>query len=245
MLKKIEENFDGKIWNLAFGEKVVVLEIRDELKRQVFFSAINLTTNTFFWKDLQPEKSWWLSLVGVFGDFVFLHKYSNQSKPEALGLLVLDVKTGTLVHRFDDWIYFNTEEDKLILYRLDKDNLPIYKEVELVLPKLKIEENNLINHYTETSEYFPLIFKFLYHLLKIEAEKAVDYLEVNDKIVISYYIYKENQFHNYLLITNKEKEILLHDFINSSEGIGINTFSTKSDTLFYVKNQNQLIGYEI
>lgn len=245
MLKKIEETFDGKIWNSAFGDNFMVLEIRNESKRQVYFSAIDLQRNTFIWNYLQPEKSWWLSLIGVFGNIVLLHKYSQQQKPEALGVLVIDVKSGNLIERFDGWMYFDVAENKLTLYQVDSNNLPVYREVDLKIKLPETKEDHIITHYSEASPYFPLIFKFLYQIINIEAQKAVDYLEVNDKIVISYYIYKENQFHNYLLITNKQKQILLHDFINSSEGIGIDTFSIKSDTLFYVKNQNQLIGYEI
>jgi hypothetical protein len=245
MLKKIEQTFDGKIWNSAFGENVMVLEIRNESKRQVYFSAIDLQRNTFLWKDLQPEKSWWLSLIGVFGNIVLLHKYSQEQKPEALGVLVIDVTSGNLIERFDGWMYFGVAENKLTLYQVDSNNLPTYRDIELDFNFLERNEEAIISHYSEASQYFPLIFKFLYQIINIEAQKAVDYLEVNDKIVISYYIYTENQFHNYLLITNKQKQILLHDFISSSEGIGIDTFSIKSDTLFYVKNQNQLIGYEI
>jgi Domain of unknown function (DUF4905) len=68
MLKKFEHQFEGKIWNTAFGENTAVLEIRDEDTRQVSFSALDLQSGKILWRDFRPEKSWWLALVGVFGD---------------------------------------------------------------------------------------------------------------------------------------------------------------------------------
>lgn len=249
MLKKIEETFAGKIWNTAFDQDKMVLEVRDESSRQVSFSAMNLSTGNVLWKDFYPEKSWWLGLVGVFGNYLILHKYSNEQKPEPLGVIVISIDICEIIKRFEDWIFFSCDGNILVLYQLDESNLPIYQEVEIgrksLVDTVSVQNQNFVRHYPDSSPYFPTIFKFLYQLINIEAQNGVDYLEVNDKIIISYYIYRGNQFQNYLLVTNKEKKILLHDFIAESEGIGIDTFSMKSDTLLYVKNQNQLIGYEI
>ncbi|MET3127429.1 hypothetical protein ABID42_002544 [Arcicella rosea] len=249
MLKKIEETFAGKIWNTVFYEDKMVLEVRDESSRQVSFSALNLKTGEVLWKDYHPEKSWWLGLVGIFGNHLVLHKYSDQQKPEPLGVILINITTCEIEQRIEDWIFFSCDGNILVLYQLDESNLPIYQSLEIGLKPFQsfIPEQNqhFVRHYPDSSPHFPTIFKFLYHLINIEAQNGVDYLEVNDKIVISYYIYRGKQFQNYLLVTNKEKKILLHDFIAESEGIGIDTFSMKSDTLLYVKNQNQLIGYEI
>ena len=110
---------------------------------------------------------------------------------------------------------------------------------------LSNSESHAVIHYPETSPHFPTIFKFLYRLLNIHAVKAVDYLEISNKIIISYYIYSDKSFQNYLLVTNRTREILLNDLIAETEGIGIDTFIVKSDTLLYVKNQTQFVGYRL
>jgi hypothetical protein len=135
------------------------------------------------------------------------------------------------------------------VYQLE-NNTPVYNSIVL---SVKSEEKKQMpnmtlaspSHYSETSPYFPTIFKFLYRLLGIEAQKAVDYLEISNKIIISYYIYREKSFQNYLLVTNRDREILLNDLIAETEGLGIDTFTVKSDTLLYVKNETQFIGYEL
>lgn len=250
MLKKFEHKFEGKIWNTAFGENRAVLEIRDENTRQVSFSALDLQSGEILWQDLRPEKSWWLALVGVFGDYLMLHKYSSQQKPEPKGLLILNVQTSEIIQKIDDWIFFNCQSTILTVYQLDENNLPVYQEI--ILEKLsknsfkaKLPQNLSPTHYPEDSPHFPAIFNFLYRLIGIEAQKGIDYLEIDNKIVISYYIYSNKLFQNYLLVITHDRQILLNDLIATTEGIGIDTFTLQSDTLLYVKNENYFVGYEL
>ncbi|MEA5459758.1 DUF4905 domain-containing protein [Arcicella sp. LKC2W] len=250
MKQKINHTLSGKIWNTAFGGDYAALEIRDELSRQVSFSGINLLTGNVLWENNRPEKSWWLGLVGIFKEYLILHKYSSQQKPEPEGVLILNIQTGEVIQRLDNWVFFDFKDDILVVYQLE-NNYPIYKNIELHENRPSITQldnhtaTSSVIHYPEDSPHFPTIFKFLYRLLGIEAQKAVDYLEISNKIIISYYIYREKSFQNYLLVTNREREILLNDLIAETEGVGIDTFTVKSDTLLYVKNETQFIGYEL
>jgi Domain of unknown function (DUF4905) len=260
LIKIFNYNFGGKIWNTAFSEKYCVLEIRDESTRQVSFSCVNLTTGNLLWQNMRPEKSWWLSLVGIFDDFLILHKFSSNQKPEPQGLLVIRVETGEVLDQINDWIFFNYTESVLIVYQLQNSE-PIYKSIDLnrLVPTIQQSEGHPSHHviisiptvetspthYPEDSPHFPTIYKFLYRLLNIDAVKAVDYLEMSNKIIISYYIYRDKSFLNYLLVTNRSRQILLNELIAETEGIGIDTFTVKSDTLLYVKNQTQFVGYKL
>jgi Domain of unknown function (DUF4905) len=250
MTQKFEHQLSGKIWNTAFGENIAVLEIRDENTRQVSFTAIDLVNGQILWKNLRPEVSWWLALVGVFGEYLVLHKYSSQQKPEPLGLLVLNLRNGETVQKIDKWIFFSCVENILTVYQLDENNMPGYQEIMLEklsedLFKTKLSQNPSPTHYPEDSPYFSTIFNFLYRLLNIEAQKGVDYFEIGNKIIISYYIYRDKLFQNYLLVITHDRQILLNDLIATTEGIGIDTFTLQSDTLLYVKNENYFIGYEL
>lgn len=259
MEEVINHNFEGKIWNTTFSEQYCVLEIRDELTRQVSFSCINLLTGNMIWENTKPEKSWWLSLVGIFDEHLILHKYSSNQKPEPEAVLILNIQTGNIFERIDDWIFFNYKENTLTVYQI-QNNQPVYKVInfESIVTTIQqtecLSHNSTINrltvqtsptHYPEDSSHFPTIYKFLYRLLNIDSVKAVDYLEISNKIIISYYIYRDKSFLNYLLVTNRGREVLLNDLIAETEGIGIDTFTVKSDTLLYVKNQTQFVGYKL
>jgi len=257
----INHNFKGKIWNTTFGDDCCVLEIRDESTRSLSFACINLLQGHVLWQNLKPEKSWWLSLVGIFDGNLILHKYASNQKPEPEGLMILNIHSGEIVKRMENWIFFNFQHHILTIYQL-QNNQPIYKTVDLDNSSRDMkmlseniraapeDSNNLFNsaspmHYPEDNPFFSTIYKFLYRLFKIDAVKAVDYLEISNKIIISYYIYTDKSFHNYLLVTNRAREIFLNDLIAQTEGIGIDIFTVKSDTLLYVKNQNQFVGYKL
>ncbi len=249
MNQTINHNFQGKIWNTTFGGDYCVLEIRDESTRQVSFSCINLLTGNLLWENLRPHNSWWLSLVEISDEYLFLHKYSSNQKPEPEGLLVINVITSETILTLQDVSFCGYRQNFLTISDL-QSNLksiklgPPRKSNDSVEGILKILEEK-VRHYPEDSPHFPTIYKFLYRLINIDAVKAVDYLEISNKIIISYYIYKDKSFQNYLLVTNRSREILLNDLIAETEGIGIDTFTVKSDTLLYVKNQTQFVGYRL
>jgi hypothetical protein len=245
----INHNFKGKIWNTTFSAEYCVLEIRDELTRQVSFACTNLLTGDILWENLRPEKSWWLSLVEISDEYLFLHKYSSNQKPEPEGLLVINIMTSETIMKLEDVIFYGYTQNILTVSDLQST----FKSIKLGPPRksndsvegiLKVLNEN-VTHYPEDSPHFPTIYKFLYRLLNIDAVKAVDYLEISNKIIISYYIYRDKSFLNYLLVTNQSREVLLNELIAETEGIGIDTFTVKSDTLLYVKNQTQFVGYRL
>ncbi len=245
----INHNFDGKIWNSTFSNEYCVLEIRDDLIRQVSFSCFNLLTGQILWENLKPEKSWWLSLVGIFDEYLFLHKYSSNQKPQIENLFVIDITTSEIILKLEKATFYNYQQNFLTISDLNSN----LKTIKIGSPRKSTDsvENIIkvlsekVSHYPEDSPHFPTIYKFLYRLLKVDAVKAVDYLEISNKIIISYYIYRDKSFLNYLLVTNQSRQILLNDLIAETEGIGIDTFTVKSDTLLYVKNQTQFVGYKL
>ncbi|MCU0469917.1 MAG: DUF4905 domain-containing protein [Arcicella sp.] len=248
MEQKISHIFSGKIWHTAFNNERCVLEIRNEATRQVSFSALDLQQGKVLWENYQPLKSWWLGLVGLFDEYIIIHQYSSEQKPEPEGVLVIDVNSGTLVLNVADVCFHHYENNQLTVVKnslFQTIPLDVQRQSNDSVVEIGKTLHESVQHYSEASPYFTTIFKFLYRLLGIEAQKAVDYLEISNKIIISYYIYRENLFHNYLLVTNREQKIILHEHIATTEGIGINTFTVQSDTLLYVKNENEFIGYEL
>jgi hypothetical protein len=142
MKQKFNHALSGKIWNTTFGNNYCVLETRDESRRQVSFSCINLLTGNLLWKNISPEKSWWLSLVGIFDEYFFLHKYSSNQKPEPEGLLILNVQTGELIEKLDNWIFFNFEKNILTAYEIE-NNQPVYQYK--LLPSIKKQQPTVNN----------------------------------------------------------------------------------------------------
>ena len=214
---RINYTFEQKIWHCLFYGHYIILELRDEIKRTVRYTCIDLRDNNICWENLDLKVSWYQSLSEVVNGAVCIYEYEAEDKPVIKQTFWVDVVSGELRDT------------------IQNDSVP---SREIARPQTPI-------HYIEENPYFSVIFNFLYRLLKIEAQKAVDYLEVGDKIIISYYIYHQNLLFNYLLVTNRKREVLLNKLIATSDGIGIDTFVVSTGLLLYVGNKNQLLGYEI
>lgn len=217
---KINYTFEQKIWYSLFYEHYIILELRDEIKRTVRYTCINLLENTISWENVEVKATWWLGMTNVANGHVCIAEYETGDKPMVKKRYWITIATGEINPMIE-----LLEEEKITDSIFSKVQRPV--------------------HYTEDNPYFAVIFNFLYRLLRFEAQKAVDYLEVGDKIIISYYIYHQNLLLNYLLVTNRKREVLLNKLIATSEGIGIDTFVVSAGLLLHVGNKNQLLGYEI
>lgn len=217
---KINYTFEQKIWNSLFYEHYIILELRDEIKRTVRYTCINLLENRISWENLDIKATWWLGMTKIENGHVCIYEYETGDKPMIKKSYWVAITTGKITPTFEPML-----EGEIIDDTFSRTQRPV--------------------HYTEDNPHFAVVFNFLYRLLRIEAQKAVDYLEVGDKIIISYYIYHQNLLFNYLLVTNRKREVLLNKLIATSEGIGIDTFVVSAGLLLYVGNKNQLLGYEI
>ncbi len=218
MRQLFEHSFPAKIWNIKFDDQFLVAELRDDITRKVYFATIDLHSGELLWQQPSPNKTWWQSLVEVQQGYANIVEFSADSKPEVIDNYYIELQSGNRVEQSSKILGFEGKNTVLALHPL---------------------------HYTDDNEFFPAIFKFLYRLLSIDIQKGVDYLEYKDKIIISYYLYCENKLCNYLLVVNRKREILLHELIAESEGLGISTFTIKPEILLYVKNKCQLHGYEL
>jgi hypothetical protein len=101
-------------------------------------------------------------------------------------------------------------------------------------------------HYLENSEHFTTVSKFLQQKFNISPVKAVDYLENQGLIVISYYLWQKEHLANFLLMIDvsgtKKSHILLADNLKS---IGIDTFFMVESSLYTIRDKAELLIYDI
>jgi Domain of unknown function (DUF4905) len=255
MLQKVNLMIDSVIWNLSFNKfsekKIGVIEVRDESKREASFKAFDLHTGVIIQKKIILPERWWISMIGVFKDILLINRYPSDNQPIPEEIIAIDVITGKILWQKEKVQILGVRKNGIVCQQENETfSLLDFLTGELSEEEDILEEKDLLQSfspilYSENDEYFSTIFRFLHRLLSVDAQKNIEYLEIDNKIVISYYIYHEDLLQNWILVTNRQREILLNDVMNESEGVGIDTFSVESQTLFYLKNKNQLIGYEL
>lgn len=93
--------------------------------------------------------------------------------------------------------------------------------------------------YESGTEYHKMVSDFL----GLELPLSCEYLEWNDKIIISYYLRSDNEFDRYLLLLdNGKKEWKLHQD-HKMKGFSSESFFIHNDQLIFFKELNEVCIY--
>jgi hypothetical protein len=264
LLKKLHtyfsHTFGSSIWRILASDRWLVVENREGASRSVHFAAIDLPQAKLCWEGLVLPQPWWVGASIILGDTLLLQQFSDPQKPQTRGITGVDISSGKIswqqpahsLLRLTDRgiIAFQESESGQVFGLLDPatgDTKTILETGEIdLLPY--IPEPPVIHpvHYTHENKYFNSIVLFLRQKLGIEPQKAVDYAEFQQRIIISYYIYEHKNLSNFLLVLDKEANVVLHEQIASHlPGIGIDTFFIVQHYLIVVKDKKELTVYEL
>ena len=75
------------------GKSILVLEIRNDERRKVLFSALEFAQNRFLWKDLQMDEPWWINLFVAREGKVILSKFDTTNNPDSVSYVSIDLET--------------------------------------------------------------------------------------------------------------------------------------------------------
>jgi hypothetical protein len=157
----------------------------------------------------------WIDAAEHYGFFSIIEQGKN---PISQGVLKIDLKTGTVFEKMD--IFSN----KLYTNQLASQIFTI----------------NTPSHYSSLEVYFKDFKEFFDKKFNQQIDKAIDYLEADNKLIFSYYLY-ENTWVNKLKVCNLSFHTLFEDQIESNELMGHHTFQVFENLIIYTKNKNELI----
>lgn len=93
--------------------------------------------------------------------------------------------------------------------------------------------------YEEGSAYFKTVCKFL----ALDLPLSCEYLEWNDKIIISYYLRSDNGFDRFLLLLQNGEKVWKICQDAGMKGFSPGSFFVLSDRLIFIKDQNEVCVY--
>lgn len=254
---KFSHTFNGIIWNTVVlpEEETMLIEVRNHEQRQVMFSAWQYVQDTFRWKDVMLEESWWINLNAAAHGIILFTIYLDTSNPDKKGILAYTASDLKLLWWNNDFSISSIEGSNVlgisakmgtkdvVLDLLSGKEIPLAQSaqqpsfVKLADPFLKP------SLYYEGTAHFNTVKTFLESRLNLMPVVALEYLEHDSKIFISYYT-KENDLANYLLVLSHAGETRLHEKLDESlKGIGQDTFFILSGCVIFVKNKRELISY--
>ena len=242
------------------------MELRNGESMEVSFALIDLKADQVLWDDLSFESGWWTGLSGLHKGFMLFYTYEDQQNPELKNTFSLDVQ-----EREVNWAY---SEYNHLAFRGDYSIGFSVHEEDRNYAKIELRSGNLINlgdeegigllegeddrsagqqnrsafplQYGAESPHFLTVKTFLLEHFGLEAVGGCEYLEIFDKIIISYYTANREMLTNNILVCNEQAELLLHEKIHDAgKGIAMDTFFVSGGKLIFTKEKRTIECYEI
>lgn len=249
--------FKGQVWKILIDEvhPLLVMQIRDGETYQTSFAAIDTSENKLLWQDFTLSENWWLGMAGLHQGVLFLYTYPDTQKPEPQGIIAVDIVTQELLWQTQDATFYQVLDNQLIAVSMKQTS----RQYLLLAPKtgeildqfrelegkfaLKNENNPTLFpfHYHNEMAYFQTVAIFLKKKFNLQIVQAVDYLEYESFIIISYFYKKADELINNLLVLDEQNQVLLHQNIGLQlTGISLDTFFVFREQLFFVKHKTHL-----
>jgi hypothetical protein len=248
------EQVPGIIWKtLADPDHGrLYIEVRNNDRKQVSFSALDLENCQWLWYNVTLDEPWWISLAAVSGNTLLFTVYTDTNNPDKKSIFAFDI----LLQKIQWWkVNFSITEvvgsfirgvdskfgSKEVMLKIS-DGMPADEE-----PVVLADEQNFIVikpfQYPEGSAHFETLRSFVAMKCNILPVISIEYCEYHSLILISVFEGPED-LANYLIVFNSAGDLLLKETLGEHlKGIALDTFFIFSGFLIFVKNKRELVSY--
>mgnify|MGYP001049037727 CR=1 FL=1 len=244
----------GKIWKIIADQNasLLVVQIRDGEAYQTSFAAIETQKQVVLWKNFTLEENWWVGMSLVHQNVLLLHTYPDTQKPQSQGLIAVDITSQEILWQTEELNFYEAIHDKIVVtspttsgdfyLTIDIKTRKVLERFQELPPEFarKNENKSMIFpfHYQDETAYFQTVAIFLKKKFNLQIVQAVDYLEYDNFIIISYFYENAGELMNNLMVLDHNGMALFHQNIEKQlTGIGLDTFFVFKNELFFVKHK--------
>ena len=247
--------FDGVIWQILVHPSAPVLfvEARNSADKRVSFSAVNVISGHFLWKDHHFDEGWWISLSAVDEQLLFLTMYLSPENPGSKSLLAMDIPSREIRWFKNNFSFLGIHDQVVVGFDTHlshktavriTDGQPVMEQIggQYDSPSGRV----LAPHrYEEGTLHYQTVQRFMNEKFGIDPHQAIEYAEYQGYIVISYY-QSRNTLANYLLVLDSDGHVCLEEILGERlEGIAVGSFFIFSGFLIFVKNKRVLVSCKL
>ncbi|MGV3560430.1 hypothetical protein [Larkinella arboricola] len=219
--------FPEPIWRLVFEQidsapGLLVAELRSRDTQTLKLVTASLPDGIIR-SDVQPALPFHSSLIGIWNGQALYHRFDNTRLPGPTALGNVDLQTGQSRWEWSQHVLMGASSEWVWARRAsltDTGSLPGIAirltdgEPAESAEKPAFTHNSRLRFpvsYTTASTWWPVLDRFITKLAHQQAIDSIDYLEVGDKLIFSYYYRETNeQFRSSLLIIDRQQTIWLH-----------------------------------
>jgi hypothetical protein len=268
---KLHRNYtfsnNRQIWRIVpGGEGKLVIEERDPVTREVFFSCIEMNTGKVLLDSLQFDEKFWIGIEDVYKDVILFHKYHKPDMPWHSGIIAYDINKKVQLWNSEEFIFSLVYDNILYCYKNKYEGRSYcklnYKTGELIAD---IGENSNViaglKELRDTEIYngykFPEVLnhsngEIVEIIDKMRSDEVIagkiDYLKINDLLLTSYHrVLNEGKLQNcFKALDIRLKKVIFMEILNKEITNFIpDSFFLINDLIFLLKEKEKLFVFLI
>jgi hypothetical protein len=253
--------FKENIWKVfPLDASHLVFELRDSVSRSVCWKKINIHSGAEVWTYVSTLDPWWVTIKFVHTQYLALSAFADNEMPESKGVEIIDSTSGLLkwanpnlnvVYIDHTYIVAKVEETDSYCNHdwvtgLPKESLTLKKVFSI---RSHPEHPHISIHpylFSTDNEFYSKIATYILMSTQHTATGDIEYLEVDHKVIISYYICVENGMNQYLLMSTNDGTISVHQCLGENlKGFGGESFFVQDKNVFALQSSNTLLHFQI
>lgn len=261
---------NGNIWRFIFGgEKFIVGETRDNIKKTLNFFTLDYTSGKTHLKNFTFEdNNYWVSIEGATEKCFFLGRIEKPELPYQKNIIAIDNQTGKKLWENETYSYLFNTEDKLfgikkgfetnLIAEIDLNSGDVFRTLSEDEHLQVFELRNANEDFIYENSNYPIVYDnnsadkkisdiFDELCFKKHEIGTIEYIQKASLLIFNYYIkftLEENNkyFENRFIVYDTESgEVKFDDVLNKTTNYCVpDNFFTKNEYLFYLKEKKEL-----
>jgi hypothetical protein len=216
--------------------------------------VVDLANLSIVVMEIEVKKSKTMVLKSIFDSFLVLNEYANGQNPDKATAIVFDYQKKKIKWQKENFAISEINGSLLKAPNQHFENRFSYWDIEsgsiIENPEenFSVPDNDLYfpQCYPENNEHFTWFVEVISRLTQHLACLSCEYLELKDKMVISYYYNEKDALNNSLIVLDNKGQIIESIKLGKNlNGIGKDTFFVIENRLIFISHKNTLNIYEI
>ncbi len=263
---RFEKSFEGDIWRILLSENHLLLEIRNQDKKDVSFSVADTDRYEIVSEDIRLDEKFWIGVEEFSFPYIVFHGFTKPDMPFHKGLYVYEISSKKIIHGNDDLVFRFMINDRIYCYKQLFESQHFYAlslmtgEILEDIGTDNAHINKLLDDSRAAEDYslyrFPVIAKDEreYEIVNLitgnipgVAPLLPEFIEYRHYIIFSYNVLKNQKSDIYLCIYNtQKKKVLRNELINKDLSKPLHdSFFMFKNILYVIRNRKTIILTEI
>ncbi|MFW9929904.1 MAG: DUF4905 domain-containing protein [Candidatus Thorarchaeota archaeon] len=265
--KKYSFTNNRQIWRLVpTNSDKIIIEDRDIIKKEVFFSCLDINTGEVFFSSLQLQEKFWTGIEAVYKDIIYFHNFSKPGLPVHTGIIAFDINSKKIIWKTDDYNYFFAKDDEIYVYKnkfegkefasLDHRTGEKLEELRIDIKSINILREEESDRKFLKRYVFPKLFDlnsdytFSDIINELNTQRSIsgliNYIELNNLLFINFHETLSNgNFRNIIrIIEIDSRKIILEEILDRETKLLIpESFFIIKNLVFLIKEKIKLLVY--